>query len=489
MSDQLYHYQDLLLLHGSNKALKLLRMRQMPLILSFLYQSFKETGQYSQPIDLMETSLTRYLERLEYYDEDEREISSYAEKAKMYLERWISEGYLNTIIEESTKKPHVLLSQYAEKAFQVIENLREREFVGAESRFQDLFHKLNDLIEKADPDRERRLEELQRQKREIDEQMRRLQVDDVVPTFEDYQVKSRYEDITRLAGELLGDFKEVEDNFRDITRRLYERQETEGLSKGGLLGATFDALTELQGTDQGRSFREFWKFMLDSHSQQQLKEQIEQMYVLLEQRGIEVPNRSLRQIKNLLYRAGRRVMEKNDMLADKLSREVVAKELQEKKKIRELIGSIRHLALRTDPDALKEETFLEIDELPRIHLPVERALADKPRESHYTSNPKVADNDLTELDGLARIYRDEAINKEELIRTIKHMLQHHDQITLARIVEEQPLTKGLAELLAYIGLSHSPKLKAITIREERDHILYDAERMKYLDTPRILFTR
>ncbi|MGB3181261.1 MAG: hypothetical protein WBB45_07710 [Cyclobacteriaceae bacterium] len=54
MSDQLYQYDDLLRLRGSHKTLKLLRMRQMPLILSFLYRSFKETGQYSQPIDQME---------------------------------------------------------------------------------------------------------------------------------------------------------------------------------------------------------------------------------------------------------------------------------------------------------------------------------------------------------------------------------------------------------------------------------------------------
>ena len=64
MSTQLYNLQDLHLLHNSHKTLRLLRMRQMPLILSFLYHSFKETGQYSQPIDLLETTLTRYLERL-----------------------------------------------------------------------------------------------------------------------------------------------------------------------------------------------------------------------------------------------------------------------------------------------------------------------------------------------------------------------------------------------------------------------------------------
>ncbi|MGB5979373.1 MAG: hypothetical protein WBG62_18305 [Cyclobacteriaceae bacterium] len=63
------------------------------------------------------------MERLEYHDEEEREIISYAEKAKQSLERWISEGDLYTIVEENTKKPHALLSQHTEKAFQVIESL------------------------------------------------------------------------------------------------------------------------------------------------------------------------------------------------------------------------------------------------------------------------------------------------------------------------------------------------------------------------------
>ena len=33
----------------------------------------------------------------------------------------------------------------------------------------------------------------------------------------------------RLANELIGDFKEVEDNFKEITRKIYERQQQQDL--------------------------------------------------------------------------------------------------------------------------------------------------------------------------------------------------------------------------------------------------------------------
>ena len=119
-------------------------------------------------------------------------------------------------------------------------------------------------------------------------------------TYEDYQVKSRYEEVNRLANELIGDFKEVEDNFKEITRKIYERQQQAELSKGTLLAETFDALYELRSTDQGKSFYAFWQFMLDDISQSDFQKLTKEVYDVLEDRGIAISSRSLRKLSKLV---------------------------------------------------------------------------------------------------------------------------------------------------------------------------------------------
>lgn len=76
----------------------------------------------------------------------------------------------------------------------------------------------------------------------------------------------------RLANELIGDFKEVEDNFKEITRKIYEKQQNNDLTKGKILAETFDSLYELKKTNQGKSFYAFWQFMIDDMSQQEFQQ-------------------------------------------------------------------------------------------------------------------------------------------------------------------------------------------------------------------------
>src|SRR5690606_26656710 len=288
-------------------------------------------------------------------DEEEPQLDRFAlafdEKSKQYIDKWIDAHYLRNVMDDAQKEPIVFLSTHVEKVFQVFELLKDREFVGTESKFKDIFTKLRDIIENANPDKEKRLAELEKRKQEIDEEIRRIKIDGYVNTYEDYQIKSRYEEVNRLANELIGDFKEVEDNFKEITRKIYIRQQQTNLSKGKLIEETFDALYELRGTDQGKSFYAFWQFMLDDISQSDFKKLTREVYEVLEDRGIRFSSRSLRKLKTLLHMAARKVLEKNSVLADKLSREIIAKDQLESRKARELISKIRELAINQVNDS------------------------------------------------------------------------------------------------------------------------------------------
>jgi hypothetical protein len=477
----------------STVTLKLLRARNLPLVVTFLYREFKAKEQIAIPYQTLIQKLGDYLEEIEYQDNDEeikneKLILDFDEKAKLYIDRWIESHYLRNIMDDNTKEPYVLLSKHVEKAFLVFELLKEKEFVGTESKFKDIFLKLRDIIENPNPDKEKRLVELEKRKQAIEEEIRRIKIDGYVSTYEDYQIKSRYDEVNRLANELIGDFKEVEDNFKDITRKIYERQQQSDLSKGKLLRETFDALYELKSTDQGKSFYAFWQFMLDDDSQKDFQNLTREVYQVLEDRGIEVTSRSLRKFKMLLHLAARKVLDKNGVLADKLSREIVARDQLETRKTRELMSAIRQLAIQKLLKPSVKEIWLELDGNPEIYLPLERKLGEKPEMNTYTFEAVKAAIDLQDMDELSKIYNADLIDKKILLANINELLQNKTQVSLYEVIMKKGITKGLAELLAYITLINTSS-KFFVNEEVRETILFDESKGKYLEVPQIIFSK
>jgi len=474
-------------------ALKLLRSRNLPLIITFLHRVYKQGEQLSVPYHTLIQKLADFLEEVAYQDEDEERRTdgfplAYEDKAKLYIDRWIDAHFLRNMMDDARKEPLVLLSKHAEKAFQVFELLREKAFVGAEFKFKDIINKLRDIADNASPDKERRLAELKRKKKKIEEEIRDIQDNGYVRTYENYQIMSRYDEVIRLTNEFLGDFREVEDNFKDITRTIYERQQTMDRSKGQLVAETFDGLAELRGTPQGKSFYAFWEFMLNDESQEDLQKLIKTVYDVLQDRNIPAPSQSLRKLKTLLHLAARKVLEKNDVLADKLSREIIAKDQLETRKAKELLADIRRLAIRMVDRPPSKSAFLVIDGHPDILLPLERPLGEKPVTNTFVAQADAARHGLDDLDDLARMYGADLIDKQQLLRNIHEVLEHRPQATLLEVVQAKGLTKGLAELLAYVTLvQHNAKF--LVNEAVREHILFNAEAQKYLDLPQIIFTK
>ena len=179
-----------------------------------------------------------------------------------------------------------MLNKPTEKCIQMLGELKDQDFVVAESKFQDIFIKVEDIVSNSSSDPQSRITDLERQKRQIEKEIERINSRGVVKHYEDYQIKTRLEDVYRLTNELVGDFKEVEDNFREITKNIYEKQAQNSFTKGNLLGYAFDSVDKLKESDQGKSFFSFWHFLLNDNEQSNLKNLVEKSITILEKREI-----------------------------------------------------------------------------------------------------------------------------------------------------------------------------------------------------------
>jgi hypothetical protein len=483
-------YQKLEIQLKSAPSLKLLRSRNAPLILSFLYSQFKEQGEISIQNEKLISQLAWYLEELNYSDEDD-DLTSFGsdnyERAKKYIESWTNDNFLRNYMDDTEKTIYNVLTQHTERVFQMLDLLQERKFVGTESKFKDIFHKLKELVDNNTEDPKKKIEELEERKKKIDEEIRRIRRDGNVAKFEDYQIQSRFENISRLTNELIGDFKEVEDIFKMITRDIYEKQSQYDLSKGRILHYTFDALDTLKESDQGKSFYAFWNFLIDEDSQETLKTLIKQVSDILEDRGIEYNNRNLKRIKTILFQSGRKVLDSNNLLAEKLTRVVAEKHLLESRKIRETIAEIKQISLRLIEHKIPEYYGIEIELGANIDMPMERKLGEEKVIPEFNVIPETF-NSKADLESMSNLFNPDSINIKELIGNINSLLTDKQQVTLGQVIEKYPVSKGLSELIGYISLINSSE-KYFVNEEISDLLLFDVEKNKYLKIPQIIYCR
>jgi hypothetical protein len=486
-------FEEVKIIVKNSPPLKMLRSNSAALIISFLHNQFRENDE--QPIlnSVLVQKLADYLDELDYRDEDETDLSSLnldsIEKARKYIEQWTSEDnrYLSKYTDESTKEVMNVPTKHTSKALQIIELLKDRKLVGTESKFKDIFNKLKELIDNSIEDPDKKIEELKKKKEEIEDEIRTIQRERKVKIYEKYQIKSRFDEVTKLTNELIGDFREVEENFKDIVRNIIEKQSDNSLSKGKILQYTFDSLDELKETEQGKSFYAFWNFLLDDISQEELKLLVNKVYDILEERGIEYSEKFLRKAKTVLHLSGRKVFDSNNLLADKVTRVIAEKSIEERQKAKETINSIRNLAMKMYDRTPSLDSYIIIDGNVIIDLPMERKLGEENIVAEFDEQPRAAEN-IYDFNALNRVIDTKYINRKELLNNIERLLNERNSVPLSEVLEEYPVSKGLAEVLGYISLVQTTE-KFYINEGEVEYLKFDFKNEKYLKAPQVIFSK
>ena len=206
--------------------------------------------------------------------------------AKAYLDDWAAPeaGWLRKYYPDGTDEPHVDATPAVEKALQWVASLKEREFVGTESRLNTIIDLLRQIVFGTETDPEQRIAELRRQRQEIDDQIARIQ-DGELDLLDASAVRDRYQQFSATARELLADFREVEENFRKLDRQLREKITGWHGGKGELLDDVLGSRETIAGSDQGKSFQAFYDFLLSQARQEELSGLLDSVHQLTRSPG------------------------------------------------------------------------------------------------------------------------------------------------------------------------------------------------------------
>ena len=311
-----------------------------------------------------------------------------------------------------------------------------------------VFTLLQQIVEGTELDPDARVTELEKRKAIIAAEIQRVR-DGRLDLMDATQVKDRFQQMAATARGLLSDFREVEHNFRDLDRKVRERIATWDGAKGALLGEILGERDAINDSDQGKTFRAFWDLLMSPARQEQLSTLLEKVFELPAVQDL-APDKRLLRIHYDWLAAGEVAQRTVARVSEQLRRYLDDQAWLENRRIMQLIRGIEHhaLALRDD---IPTGTVTEIDDMaPEIQLPFERPLFTPPFKPKLTDQALVeGDQDVTSDALFEQVY----VDKARLASCIRRALQTRDQVSLAELVEINPLEQGLAELLAYMSLA------------------------------------
>lgn len=427
-------------------AWRLLAAEHAPLIGSFLHRAFIAPNvrvmAQSDLAEALEDTLFGLRERLG--------LQVFPKSASDYLNDWAAneKGWLRKFYPAGSDEPHFDLTPATERALAWLTSLTERAFVGTESRLLTLFELLKQMSEGSDTNPETRLKELHKKRDEIDAEIA-LVLDGEMPLLDDTAVKERFQQFTGLARELLTDFREVEHNFRGLDRKVRERIALWDGAKGALLEEIMGERDAIADSDQGKSFRAFWDFLMSQSRQEELTELLERVLQLPPVAALG-PDLRLKRVHYDWLEAGEHAQATVAQLSQQLRRFLDDQAWLENRRIMDILRGIeaRALALRgTAPMG----NFMAVDDLSAsLELPMERPLF-SPSIKTVIANVALEAGEA-DMDAAA-LFSQVRVDKAALAGHIRQSLQTRAQISLGELLQTRPLAQGLGELVAYLELA------------------------------------
>jgi hypothetical protein len=442
-------FDEVAWLRDNSPAWRLLRADNAPLVLSFLHQVFVAENVRSIPVAELASRLDD-----ELYALNERarptEPRRFPKSARAYLDDWAAPevGWLRKYYPEGTDEPHVDATPAVEKALKWVGSLKEREFVGTESRLNTVIDLLRQIVFGTETDPEQRIGELLRQRQHIDDQIARIR-DGQVDLLDASAVRDRYQQFAAIARELLADFREVEENFRKLDRQLREKITGWQGGKGELLDDVLGSRETIAGSDQGRSFQAFYDFLLSQARQEELSDLLDSVHNLTE---LPAKDTRLRYIHYDWLDAAERTQTTVRQLSEQLRRFLDDQVWFENRRVIDILRGIEARALQLR-DVKDVTVSTEIDApAPAITLPMERPLYAPVRKARLDSeNVRPADGETDPAALFEQVY----VDPEPLRASVRQALRADPQVGLAQLIADHPISQGVAELVTYLSLKDS----------------------------------
>ena len=466
----------------SHPAWRLLAADHAPLILSFFHRAFIRSNRRAIAAGELTALLDDHLHHLrEVYGAD------FAPRPPQeYLDNWASgqEAFLRKYYPEKGDEPEYDLTPASEKVLEWLTDLEPKQFVGTESRLLAIFRLLREIVRDTAVDPQEQIAALEIEKKRIEAEIARLRQGQIPPR-DATRVRERFLLVDDTARHLLFDFRQIEENFRGLDRLARERIAIRDRSKGDLLDEIFGEEDTIRGSDQGRSFRAFWAYLMSPVSQTELDRLTARVLDLPEVQGLDA-GAGLERLRFDLLEAGEKVNATCARLVEQLRKFLDDQTWLENRRIMAIVRDIEKNAVLVRQSPPPGFEFHLLDQLrPGIDLPMARGLFRPARPARVDDAPGPGVVDFA----TPALYRQHHVDEARLKRRIRRALRGRAQVSLAELCRRYPVEKGLSEVIAYLHIACNDERAAVDTARSVAVAWTDAEgRRRTVHMPEVIFT-
>lgn len=430
------------MLRERHPAWRLLRALNASLVLSFLGSHFVEGNNGATAEQALVGALDDHLDAINAGAAD----PVFPRSAREYLTDWSAPetGWLRRFYPHGSDDVHYDATPAFEKAYLWVSTLRNRAFVGTESRLHTLVELLRQIVHGTETDPESRLARLRAERARLDDAIREAE-QGTFAVLSGVAVRDRYQQFAGTARELLSDFREVEENFRRLDRNARERIASWDGPKGELLADLVSDRTDISRSDQGNSFQAFYDFLLSESRQEELA----QLLGRVQQIASTDADARMRTIHHDWSEAAERTQQTVRLISEQLRRFLDDQVWLENRRVLDIVRAIESSALRCREDPPTFGLTVDLPGLP-IALPFERPLYNAQPSANVQSLLDPADDQ--EID-VSALFTQSFVDQTRLARNIRALLPPQSSAALEEIVEFHPVEQGAAEIIGYLTLN------------------------------------
>lgn len=380
------------------------------------------------------------------------------EDARALAARFVREGYLVTRLPAGALEEQYELTASALEAIRILSRALTRRSGPSESRLEMLAHAVVKLAQDADPDPARRIEQLEAEKRRIDEEIAAVKAGARTVLGKD-AAQARTGDILELFAELLNDFRSVREEFDRLNLDLRERIMTSEGSRGDVLERFFAGYDEIAQSEAGLAFTGFYRLLTNESASAEMEAALER--ITQQPFYGELSLRERRTLAQLRSELLSRSMDTHDVmrrLAQSLRQFVESREYVEERRMGQLLREARAAAAAAREDAHQRKTFLELV-LPNadIHSPTQYEL-DDPSVDVENYDVSVAPPPEIDREALAQRIRFAEINYGELRLAVVEALglakmEGRGKVSVSEVWSHVPNHQGLGSIVGLLTLA------------------------------------
>jgi hypothetical protein len=467
-------------------AVRLLRSQNAALTLTFLHRAFKEHHAIAVPESHLRARLENFLTEARMHCPGQ-----FTQTAAEYLSAWCGNEQLllKKLYSDEEDEPVFELATAVERAMKWLEDLQSRPFVGAESRLEIIFRQLEEIALFSTAEAQPRLAALRAQKEALEAQIESVETTNTAEAYTAVQLTERFANALDLARGLEADFRQLEENFKEVARALAEAQTKPGATKGRIVGQLLDTHSALKESAQGQSFYAFWNLLSSPERQLRWRELVRQVYKLQAIDNRLRANRLLERLSSRLLIEGERVVRSNERMAATLRRALESAATGEDRNLRECIRDIQQLALACRTSSPPEDDFCELAGSPEAFATFSRTFWQPDLTGQVGQGPTLAPG-LIDLQIVERFRALADLNLARLRDQVRLCLLRDDSILLSQILHRFPPHEGILEVIGYVAVAMEDSQHYVADNQSVDVQLTGISGTPELwRVPEVLFTR